>query len=589
MDGLNDSGIHHFTEDPIKSMTREVLQDSLDAAASDSKPVVVKFEAVKLPSEGIPGVPDLKEVFSKGAQTWSMHKDANKFFTEGLAQLNKTEIPVLIIRDYNTSGLENVNEKINGSFASLVKSVGVTFKGDASSGSFGIGKHAPFAASSLRTMFYGTYNRQGVRALQGVSKLASYNKGNSNYTQGTGYYGVKDALDPIIDPKGYHSMFSRNGYGTDKFIIGFNGKENWAVEVVETVISSYLVAIMEEKLEVQIIGLTINKKQMPAIVEFVMNNMPDSIAGQYYKAYVSENSIREEKTFPTIDGKQETIRLMILPEKGLNKKVAMYRGTGMKIFEKGGFRAPIEFAGVMVVEGPTLNAILRKMEPPTHDRWTASLYQDDETYAKSLLRRINDWLNKKARELAASQVTEKIELEGLEGILPDVSQQEAPLKEIDYRALDEQVKSFSQKKIVSKPLEIKTPMKKKKNVTAGPKDKEKQKTPRNPKNPDEPKKERTPKSTLGNARAFCLDEKSGLYRLIVTPQGTGDLVLHVHISGEDGSRTPIAIKHVTNNFTQSTLPFSENMIGPVSVQDKEKLVFHVQFVEQERYSLEVSI
>jgi len=589
MDGLNDSGIHHFTEAPIRSMTREVLQDSLDAAASDLKPVVVKFDAVKLPSDRLPGITELKEVFTKGEQTWAIHKEAKRFFSEGLSQLNKSEISVLAIRDYNTSGLENVHEKINGSFASLVKSVGVTFKGDTSSGSFGIGKHAPFAASSLRTMFYGTYNRQEVRALQGVSKLASYDEGNGDYTQGTGYYGVKSLLEPILDTQGYHPMFYRNGYGTDKFIIGFNGKDNWAVEVVETVISSYLVAIMEGKLEVQIIGLTINKKQMPAIVKYLMNNMPDSIAGQYYKAYVSENSVCYEKKFPTTDGELETIRLMLLPEKGLNKKVAMYRGTGMKIFEKGGFRAPIEFAGLMIVDGPKLNAVLRKMEPPTHDRWTASLYQDDESYGKSLLRRINDWLNKKARELAASQVTEKIELEGLDGILPDITKEEAPLREIDHRLLGEQIKSFSQKKVVSKSIEIKTPIKKKRNITASPKEKEKHQKPQKPRDPKEPQIERIPKSRLGHVRAFCVDDNMGIYRLIVTPQGTGELVLHLHISGEDGSKTPITIKHVEKSDSQIVLPFLENMIGPISVHDKERIVLHVQFVEKERYSLEVSV
>jgi len=587
MDGLNDSGIHHFTEAPIESMTREVLQDSLDAAFSD-KPVIVKFELYQLPQSELPAVAELKLVFQQAKETWASHTDATKFFNQGLEVLKQPTIPVLAIRDFNTTGLENVDQKINGSFASLVKSVGVTFKDASASGSFGIGKHAPFAASSIRTMFYGTYNRQNVYALQGVAKLASYDTGGGNFTQGTGYYGVKKALEPIKDLTPYHSMFKRNDYGTDKFIIGFTGKENWTDEVIETIILSYLVAVMEEKLEVHIAGLQINKKNMPAIVNYIMRKMPNSKAQQYYEAYTSQDSVRVRQYFKTYDGMMESIHLSLLVKEGFHRRVSMYRGTGMKIFDKDRFRAPIDFAGVMVVEGAKLNAVLRKMEPPTHDRWAAGLYKDDEKYALSLLKQIYDWLNAQARELAKLQVTEKIELRGLEGILPDVTKEEAPLKEVNEQALNETIKSFDMKQTVTKPKEIKSKVKKKKNISLPDEKLKKEK----PKKPDEPKTEKPSKlkkATLSNARSFCLNDEQGIYRFIITPKGKGELTFQVHISGEDGSKTPIAIKSVKNVGTDEQVHFESNAIGPVAVEDKERLVFEVTFEENERYSLEVSV
>ncbi|MED3801622.1 hypothetical protein P4562_06765 [Lysinibacillus xylanilyticus] len=587
IDGLNDSGIHHFTEAPIVSMTREVLQDSLDAAASN-KPVIVKFELHQLALQALPEVGELKQIFQRGQDTWTSHKDASKFFEEGLLVLQQQTIPVLAIRDFNTTGLENVDQKINGSFASLVKSVGVTFKDASASGSFGIGKHAPFAASSIRTMFYVTYNRQGVYALQGVSKLASYDMGNGNYSQGTGYYGVKGVLEPVKDLTSYDPMFLRSGYGTDKFIIGFNAKGEWADEVIETIILSYLVAVMEEKLEVHIAGLKINKQMMPSIVKYIMGKYKSSKASQYYDAYTSPDSVKVTKYFKTYDGEFEPINVSLLVKEGFNRRVSMYRGTGMKIFDKDRFRAPIDFAGVMVVEGAKLNAALRKMEPPTHDRWAAGLYKDDQQYALQLLKQIYDWLNGQARELAKSQATEKIELRGLEGILPDVTKEEAPLKEVNEQALSEKIISFAMKQTVSKPKKIKIQKKKKKNTFLEDEKSEREKT-KKPVNPNSEKTEKLKKATFSNARSFCVNEDQGLYRFIITSKGKGELSFNIHISGEDGSKTPIAIKAVKNITRNEAVPYSDNIIGPVIVEDKERIVYEVSFVENERYSLEVSI
>lgn len=584
IDGLNDSGIHHFTEAPIVSMTREVLQDSLDAKIK--YPVIVKFELHQLPIDNFPAVGELIQIFQNSKKTWSSHPEATNFFQKGIEVLQQSTIPVLAIRDYNTTGLEDVDEKMKGSFASLVKSVGVTFKDATASGSFGIGKHAPFAASSIRTMFYGTYNRQNEIAFQGVSKLASYDMGEGNFTQGTGYYGIKKGLEPIKDLANYYKLFKRDEYGTDKFIMGFIGGDSWIDEVVETILLSYLVAIMDGKLEVHISNLTINKQKIASVVDYIMEKKPNSKVQQYYEAYTSNESVTVKKEFKTYDGSMETIRLSLLMKEGFNRKVSMYRGTGMKIFDKDRFRAPVEFAGVMVVEGNKLNEVLRKMEPPTHDRWTASLYKEDEKYARNLLKQIYDWLNSQARELAKQQFTEKIELHGLEGILPDVTKEEAPLKEINELALNESIKAINLNKVSSNPNEIKTKRKKKKNQLpdnpGGIK-----KPPSN--NSSKGNSSKRKKSRISNARSFCINDEKGIYRFIITSSGKGELIFQVHISGEDGSKTPITINSVKNNKTGDEIAFENNFIGPILVEDKEKLIIDVTFKDNERYSLEVSV
>jgi hypothetical protein len=42
-DGFNDSGLHHFTSDPLKNMAREIIQNAFDAGDGNKK-VEVRFK-----------------------------------------------------------------------------------------------------------------------------------------------------------------------------------------------------------------------------------------------------------------------------------------------------------------------------------------------------------------------------------------------------------------------------------------------------------------------------------------------------------------------------------------------------------------
>ena len=75
-DGWNDEGIRTFTGNRFKSLTREILQNSLDARLDKSKPVRVEFEYFSIAEDGIPGIEDLrsrlaycKETAGSGAGT----------------------------------------------------------------------------------------------------------------------------------------------------------------------------------------------------------------------------------------------------------------------------------------------------------------------------------------------------------------------------------------------------------------------------------------------------------------------------------------------------------------------------------------
>src|SRR5690606_18081991 len=123
-------------------------------------------------------------------------------------------------------------------------------KNSTSGGSFGIGKHAPFACSNLRTVFYGTLDTEGKVAFQGVAKLITHLDDNGNPRQGTGFFGEIEFLQPIKGKEQIETIFHRNEIGTDVFVAGFEQNEEWKSEIIKSVLESFFVAIYEGKLEV---------------------------------------------------------------------------------------------------------------------------------------------------------------------------------------------------------------------------------------------------------------------------------------------------------------------------------------------------
>lgn len=61
--GIGDSGVETFKGSPIRSLAREVCQNSLDAKINDSEPVRVEFRLFTINSSEVPGRDYLEEVF----------------------------------------------------------------------------------------------------------------------------------------------------------------------------------------------------------------------------------------------------------------------------------------------------------------------------------------------------------------------------------------------------------------------------------------------------------------------------------------------------------------------------------------------
>ena len=71
--GINDSGVATFRGTPLKSLAREICQNSLDAATG--KTVRVDFSNYEIPTNSVPGAEVLKETFEKWNSMLSQTKN----------------------------------------------------------------------------------------------------------------------------------------------------------------------------------------------------------------------------------------------------------------------------------------------------------------------------------------------------------------------------------------------------------------------------------------------------------------------------------------------------------------------------------
>lgn len=416
-EGFNNSGIEHFKGVPYDALAREIIQNSLDAIPDGStKPVHVHFDLHKIDQSLFPGKEDLEEILTSCKEFEPDNEDVQDFFNAALDSIKSKTIHVLKISDYNTTGLKGACDPSKGkNWENLVKSSGSSDKGSGKGGSFGIGKNAPFACSKLRTVFYATKDETGCEAFQGVTRLMTHKNHEGHETRGTGYYGIREGHSPILEMGMLNHFFKRNDVGTDVFIAGFKILGKWKEEIIKSVIENFFVAIHEGKLVVRVDGEQITSSNLPDYLKSDLLSGSDCFAPYYFKSLISPD--RHPIVVDDLIGLGK-VELHLLQEKGFPKKVAIFRDTGMKIFDKGHFQTPIRFAGVFIARGEDINDFMRKIEPPSHNAWEADRHKNPE-YARETIRQIYGWLNDSVRNIAKIDDTEELDVEGISDFLPD--------------------------------------------------------------------------------------------------------------------------------------------------------------------------
>jgi len=396
--GLNDSGIETFKGTPLKSLAREICQNSLDAGI-EGECVRVVFDKFYVDPKTFPGHEEFLDAMEKSRATGKNLRDrrTNDFFSKAIDLFREEKIPFLRISDYHTTGLRGSDKEKDTDWYNLVKSSGSSDKGGKAGGSFGIGKYATFACSSLRTVFYSTIDDVGLEATQGVARLVSFriSETSDEETQGTGYFGVVEKNKPQNECVSYQEGYKRHEQGTDIFIAGFKDYNEWDKIVISEVLDSFLYAIFTGTLEFSIGEETVNQSTLANIL-IKYNDFLSRNTKHYYEVITSAKTYWHSEDFRGYGNIK--LGLLILGEDA-PKRVAMIRYPWMKIKEQDRLPNMTPFAGVFIVEGADLNNFLRKLENPEHNTWqpdrapNASAVETAKTLISAMKKTIVDHLN----------------------------------------------------------------------------------------------------------------------------------------------------------------------------------------------------
>lgn len=422
--GINDSGVAHFRGTPLKSLAREICQNSLDVATG--KTVRVDFSNFSIPTTSVPGADILKGTFEKCLAYWDGQKakTTKDFFKNAYEKISEENISVLRISDFMTKGLtgsQKTND-INTDWMRLTKSSGVSDKKGPAGGSFGIGKFAPFACSDFSTVFYNTYDVEGVCAYQGVSRLVTFERDDEETTQGIGYYGNAKNT-PVFETLNLDPNFDRDpgDYGTDVYVLGYRfAQSDWETDIVISILDSFLGAIWCDKLIVNVGSIKIDKSTLSELMEVYAEELTNTYVEEYYKVLTSEDTVWFETNHLGL-GK---IRLgYLLNGNDFHRKVAMIRQTGMKIKDGDRINGFISFAGVLFIEGDEINEKLRTLENPEHTEWQPERAARP-LEARQLIKSINDYLKKCLEELVEQGAQNEIDAVGVANFIPDSPEEE---------------------------------------------------------------------------------------------------------------------------------------------------------------------
>lgn len=578
--GVSDSGIETFRGTPVKSLAREICQNSVDARRSKDKPVTVVFQTFSLHDKQIPGFSELKKDIERAKQFWvddQGNKTAEKFFNKAFKMMDSEMVPCLRISDYNTTGLTGSEELYNSSWNNLIKSQGSSDKGGVSGGSFGIGKFATFTLSALRTVFYSTYDIDKVSAFQGVARLTTFRNASGKETQGIGFYGLPKnrpvphqlMLEPGTKPR------SGDDFGTDIYIIGFQESHDWEEDIIKSVLDGFLYAVMHDILVVKVNSITVDKNSLPDL----MNQFKNSFA-EYADNYYQVMTDAEKGETPVFEKDIEGLgnaRLALTIDPGLHRKVAMIRGTGMKIMDQGRISSSIPFAGVLYVEGEKLNQFLREMENPQHTKWEAARAEGHKNKAERVKKALLDFIRNSLNELKKTEDADTINPDTGSMLSfhddPDEKEQEDQEGISDaVRTVDLKVREFktaqtdnpdSESSLLSEDEEGEdenstessgTGAQKKGDSSSHEQKGEKNGSGTGP-NP-EPRPAVPRKPIPFRMRSICLDRMQGKYRLIIIPQAdAADASIDLYLSAE------------TNRYKANLVKAEENDAKPLTVND----------------------
>ena len=453
-DGWNDADIRTFTGNRFKSLTREILQNSLDARVDKSNPVRVEFEYFSITEDGIPGLDKLRTQLSWCRDTaGSEGRDQLYEMDEAIQSLRKSEIDVLAIRDFNTKGM--AGPCVPGKpFFRYLKAKGESGSDQTRGGSHGIGKAAPLACTKSRTLFVSTCweeNGDKKQLIQGRTRLRSVVDGHITLS-GTGFWGTEDFQPVAGVEQPEFSWLHRKEIGTSLFTIGFTKQHTWWQQILGYAAADFFAAIYRGDLEIFVkegsTEQSLDKNSLKDIfenpsVKRAMNSAErdGDVALEeshfFYRCLSEEGDVvvRESEINPM----PGYTHIRILKEEDAPRKVMLLRRGMVITTEVPGLKrfSPrySDFACLVEINNQDGNDHIRSMEPPAHDALSPqNMPENLRDKGTALLRRLSEEVKKRLEAELVVETEEEGTVDFLKEFLADDTGENGdvdPMMEID--------------------------------------------------------------------------------------------------------------------------------------------------------------
>ena len=380
VEGPNNAGISSFTNDRAGGLVRELLQNSIDARLSANKPVEVIFDIVKFPVDDF-DIDGLSAALQASCESPDNDDRHRKQFQRGLKMLKSAKqkgfLSALIVTDRNTTGAPDKKGR-QDKWWSLTMTVGKSEKDSKDSGgSFGIGKHAAFAATDIRSVLYATSYRDSnngrlARRFGGKSILVSHQLGDKHF-KSTGY--LRSGKGNRHVPE----LLNLKVTGTAIVILGLTASvakiSVWKKEARESLVANFFHALVHKSLSVRLLEQTIDNSSLDTIVEDMGENK-DRVRDL---VEVSKSTIVNHTDIEGIG--RVNLRICVDKENGnQTKTLGLVRDSGMMITDRLGNmnlapsqpmvrfpRSWFGFTAVVECLSKGERSLLREAEGPRHD------------------------------------------------------------------------------------------------------------------------------------------------------------------------------------------------------------------------------
>lgn len=393
---------------------------------------------MEIPKEKVLNIEFINKSLKACCDYFPNNEKLKKFYERANNDLNLDKIKVLKISDYNTTGLYDIDGRVDSAWYGLVKSTGNSTKSGVKGGSYGSGKHAPFVFSNFRTIFYGTYVDNEGFAFQGKSILCAHEMDGELKTN-VGFYGnVTDKCYPIRNVEEVDEIYRRYESGTDVFIIGCNMKNtslddnqiSWRENISLSIVENFWKIILDGKLEVRIIDesededvISISRENVREYAQLLEESKMKIDDEEEFTAnkFIRVNDENVDYSYGRIiENNDVRIKIMRLSD-SLEKKVLYFRNTEMKIKVREIRKKQIGFYAIFEALGDKISEILRDSEPQTHDEWNANNIEDEleKNIAKKCIRKIEAWINSEIEKLLVVEDVEEVEVEGMDAFIID--------------------------------------------------------------------------------------------------------------------------------------------------------------------------